>query len=95
MSIRKQIEQPLMDDPDLPIQIILKYDDAITLPYEDGVERYFAEYGLDGWEVLAERFPDLSIQCLYTSATLSGFKKTAMAQKRNSDYQPPNSSLIL
>jgi len=91
MSKRKQIEQPLSDDLDLPIQIILKYDDAITLPYEDGVERYFAEYGLDGWEVLAERFPGLSIQRLYTSVSPERIQEmTAMAQKRNSDYQPPN-----
>lgn len=73
-------------------RVIVKLQDWVEVPYEDGAERHIVKkYGGAPWERLREQYGDLTLQRLYTA--LSEDRLRALldeATQRDEQYRPPN-----
>ncbi len=71
--------------------IVLKFKDDVALPYQDELESYLLETGLEDWPALADRFPDISISRMFVSVSPEELLRlVAKAQETDPRYQPPN-----
>jgi len=72
-------------------RVLFKFLDEVTIPYEDEAQRFIEEYGLGPWSELVEKFPDLTVQRLFTSVEPEQILETVrLAQEIDESYQPPN-----
>ena len=71
--------------------IIIKFKDVVDLPYQDELENYLLETGLEDWQHLIDRFPDISISRLFTSVPPEEIQELVeKAKEIDPSYQPPN-----
>lgn len=71
--------------------IIIKFVDAVDFPYQDELENYLLETGLEDWQHLIDRFPDISISRLFTSVPPEEIQDLVeKAKEIDPSYQPPN-----
>jgi hypothetical protein len=72
-------------------QVVLKFQDYVRLPYEDGVEHYFEENQVGPWDRLAEEFPGITLKPLFTSQNPEEIQALVeRAMELDSTYEPPN-----
>lgn len=52
---------------DVPRRVVVKFRDAVIVPYEDGAERHLTELGIGPWTELAQRFEGIQLDRLFTA----------------------------
>ena len=73
-----------------PQRVIVKFQDNIDLPYEDGIEREIEARGLGSWSRLERRFPGIRIRRLYTLLKREEILALVRrGQERNAKYRAP------
>jgi serine protease len=85
--------QPASPNPagDLIRRVVVKFNDDVKLPYEDGVERLFEERRIGPWNELRQQFPGITVKRLYTTLTLDQMQaliERAALHTRGA-YKPP------
>ena len=51
---------------EIPRRVVVKFRDAVVLPYEDGAERHVTRLGVGPWTELAHRFKGVRLDRLFT-----------------------------
>lgn len=71
--------------------IIIKFKDMVDLPYQDELENFLLETGLEDWQHLIDQFPGISISRLFTSVPAEEILDLVeKAKEIDLSYQPPN-----
>ncbi|HEY5857853.1 MAG TPA: hypothetical protein VIW24_28410 [Aldersonia sp.] len=77
-------------DSSLP-RVVVKFQDWLQPPYEDGIERLADRYGLGPWAELLRRYPRASLKRLYRSHSPSHLRElTQTAANADPTYKPVN-----
>lgn len=72
-------------------RVIVKWNDELMLPYEDGAEKYLEGEVKELWDTLASQFLGITLKRLYTTASPEQIQAlVARALELNPDYRPPN-----
>jgi serine protease len=73
-------------------RVIVKFQDWVDVPYEDGAERHLVEkYGDAGWARLRARYGELTLQRLYTALPEDRIRALVdEATERDERYRPRN-----
>ena len=73
------------------VRVVLKFQDHINIPYEDGAEQYLERLQVGPWDRLVGDFPGIRLVPLYTSVDPKQLRSMAEeAARLDQDYQPPN-----
>src|SRR5690242_3418180 len=73
------------------VRIMVKFRDAIRLPYEDHLESYLLEKKVGKWSKLQKVCPGVTFLRLYSQLKPSDIQKILdRAQSLDSDFKPPN-----
>src|SRR5258708_38452112 len=76
---------------DAPRRVIVKFRDAVVMPYEDGAERYLTRLGIGPWAELAHRFDGIRLKRLFTVVSPERIGElVAEASERDRRYRAPN-----
>jgi hypothetical protein len=76
---------------DVPRRVVVKFHDAVILPYEDGAERHVVRLGVGPWTELARRFEGIRLDRLFTLVSPERIGElVARATDRDRHYRPPN-----
>jgi serine protease len=76
---------------DIPRRVIVKFHDAVVLPYEDGAERHVIRLGIGPWTELAHRFKGIRLDRLITFVSPERIGElVAQATDRDRHYRAPN-----
>jgi len=74
---------------DYRTRVIVKFEDFINLPYEDGVERVFREKPIGPWNSLIAKYPGLTFRRYFTSLEPAAIRDLEeRAQQIDSSYRP-------
>ena len=75
----------------VPRRVIVKFRDAVFIPYEDGAERHLAQLGIGSWTELAQRFKGIGLDRLFTVAPPDRIGElVSQATDRDRRYRAPN-----
>jgi len=75
----------------IPRRVIVKFRDAVVLPYEDGAEEHVIRAGIGPWQALAERFKGIRLDRLFTIVSPERIGDlVALASERDRTYRAPN-----
>jgi len=79
-----------MPNNDVRRRVVVKFRDAVNLPYEDGAERYLDRLG-DGLRTELQQFGDVRLDRLFKIMPLDRISElVSQAIKRDKDYRAPN-----
>jgi hypothetical protein len=71
-------------------RVVVKFRDAVVLPYEDGAERHVGKLGEGAWAALATRFKGIRLDRLFPSSAERIGELVSQATDRDRQYRPPN-----
>jgi translation elongation factor EF-1beta len=72
-------------------RVIVKFLDSVDLPYEDGAEAHVIRRGIGPWAELAQRFPGIRLNRLFTVLPPTRIADlAAQAARRDRRYRPSN-----
>ena len=75
----------------VPRRVIVKFRDAVFIPYEDGAERHVAQLGVGPWTDLAQRFKGIRLDRLFTVVPPDRIGElVSQATDRDRHYRAPN-----
>lgn len=76
---------------DGPRRVVVKFRDAVILPYEDGAERHVTRLAVGPWTELAQRFKGIRLDRLFTVASPERVGQlVSQATDRDRLYRAPN-----
>lgn len=76
---------------DIPRRVVVKFRDAVILPYEDGAERHVTRLGGGPWAELAQRFKGIRLDRLFTVVSPERIGEfVSRATDRDRHYRAPN-----
>lgn len=80
-----------MPNSEIPRRVVVKFRDAVVLPYEDGAEQHLTRLGIGPWTQLAHRFSGIRLDRLFTVVPPERIGELiAQATDRDRQYRPPN-----
>ena len=80
-----------MPNVDISRRVIVKFRDAVDLPYEDGAEAHVIRRGVGPWAELAQRFPGIRLNRLFTALPPERIADlVSQAARRDRRYRPSN-----
>ncbi len=86
-----QTHQVEINESAYPRRVVVKFQDSLDVPYEDGVEKDFPEDMRKQWEELVKTFPGITLKRLYTTTSPDRIRELVnQAIKLDPDYRPPN-----
>ncbi len=72
-------------------RVVVKFNDQVQLPYQDGVEKIIQKLQLGPWERLSKEFPGITFKRLYTSLTPEKIEALVdRATEIDREYKPSN-----
>jgi hypothetical protein len=72
-------------------RVVVKFRDAVQLPYQDGTEKYVEAQRIGPWKELAARHPGIRMRRLFNSVTPTKLAEMVeQARNRDRTYKPPN-----
>jgi hypothetical protein len=75
----------------IPRRVVVKFHDAVNLPYEDGADKHLERLGIRQWAELSRRFKGIKLDRVFTTATPEQIGElVARATDRDRHYRPPN-----
>jgi hypothetical protein len=87
----KPIKESKQDHQGYWLRIIVKFNDDVELPYEDGAERYLDDSQAAQWKRLEAEFPGITLNRLYTVLEAGQIREMVkLAVSLDPDYSPPN-----
>lgn len=89
--MEEQSRQANSNENAFPRRVVVKFQNSLDLPYEDGVEKDFPEDMRTQWEELVKMFPGITLTRLYTTTSPDKIRELVnQATKTDPDYRPPN-----
>jgi serine protease len=80
-----------MANGETPRRVIVKFRDAVILPYEDAAERHVVRLGVGPWTELAQRFKGIRLDRLFTVLSPERIGElVSRATDRDRHYRAPN-----
>ena len=80
-----------MPNKNIPRRVVVKFRDAVNLPYEDGAERHVVRLGVGPWTELAQRFQGVRLNRLFTVISPERIGQlVSRATDRDRHYRAPN-----
>src|SRR5437016_4145790 len=80
-----------MPNKNIPRRVVVKFRDAVNLPYEDGAERHVVRLGVGPWTELAQRFQAVRLNRLFTVISPERIGQlVSRATDRDRHYRAPN-----
>ena len=80
-----------MPNGDIRRRVVVKFRDAVNLPYEDGAERHVVRLGVGPWTELAQRYQGIRLNRLFTVISPERIGKlVSRATERDRTYRAPN-----
>ena len=84
-------DEPAKPTNQVPRRVIVKFHDAVSIPYEDGAERHLASLGVGSWKALGERFKGVRLDRLFKVISPERIGAlVARASDRDRHYRPSN-----
>ena len=72
-------------------RVVVKFRDAVQLPYQDGTEKYVEAQRIGPWKELAARHPGIRMRRLFNAVTPTKLAEMVeQARNRDRTYKPPN-----
>ena len=72
-------------------RVVVKFQDGVKIPYEDGAEQHFDKLNIGPWHQLRDQFPGIRLRRLFTSATPEKIGSLVdEAMRRDRSYKAPN-----
>jgi serine protease len=76
---------------DISRRVIVKFQDTVNLPYEDGAEGHVIRLGIGPWAELAQRFPGIRLNRLFTALPPERIAAlVSQGARRDRRYRPSN-----
>lgn len=80
-----------MPNGDISRRVIVKFQDTVEIPYEDGAEAHVIRLGIGPWAELVQRFPGIRLNRLFTALPPKRITDlVAQAARRDRRYRPSN-----
>src|SRR2546426_270779 len=80
-----------MPNGDIRRRVVVKFRDAVNLPYEDGAERHVVRLGVGPWTELAQRYQGVRLNRLFTVVSPERIGQlVSRATDRDRHYRAPN-----
>src|SRR5438445_13821104 len=80
-----------MPNGDIRRRVVVKFRDAVNLPYEDGAERHVVRLGVGPWTELAQRYQGVRLNRLFTVISPERIGQlVSRASDRERHYSAPN-----
>lgn len=72
-------------------RVIVKFQDSVQLPYQDGLETFLQKTGLNEWPKLKERFPNITFKRLFDELEPAKISELVQrATELDKTYEAPN-----
>lgn len=89
-STKLDKRKPSRDNSEHP-HVVVKFNDQVQLPYEDGVEKRIEELKVGAWRRLEKEFPGISLRRLSVAVKPDAMRElTARAAELDPSYRPVN-----
>jgi len=86
--------RPTEEDSTLPVhkpRVVVKFQDSVQFPYEDGVEKYFDPENQAAWKQIVTAFPGITLKRAFTSLPPEKIRAlVARSARRDKAYRSKN-----